>query len=108
MKFVIAGFLIVLSSCGGEDEDPVLVEKYEKQKAEITALETELSTVRKKIEEMEIPDPSSDLRELKAEITKSTKERRDLEFQIKELEKKKVEAAESLAKYKEKYPIRTK
>lgn len=108
MKLVIVGFLFVLVSCGGEEEDPALVEKYEKQKAEITALEKELSAVRKKIEETEIPDPSSDLRELKAEITKTTKERRDLEFQIKELEKKKVEAAESLEKYKEKYPIRSK
>ncbi len=106
MRLATLGLLFLLTSCGGEKEDPSLVGKYEKQKKEIAALEEELSTVRNKIAEIEIPDPTSDLSNLKAEISKATDDRKGLDSEIKELEKQKVEAIKNLAEYKEKYPIR--
>lgn len=90
---------LLLSSCG---DDPLLVEKHEKQKAEITRLAGELALIEEKLKNMP-PDVSEDLEKAKALSVKQTAEVARLEGEISELEDRKRSLQKEFDLYRAKY-----
>ena len=88
-------------SCG---DDPLLVEKREKQKTEIARLRGELALLEEQLKAMP-PDESKELAAAKKEAETQTADIADLEKQVAELTARKRSLEEEFAAYKAKYPL---
>jgi predicted trehalose synthase len=95
-------FLMALASCG---EDPKMVEKREKQKAEIARLTGELAIIEEKIKAMPA-DVSTDLEEAKKVAEKQAAEVVALGEDIAKLEERKAAIQSEYNAYKAKYQIK--
>ena len=90
---------VLLSSCG---EDPQLVEKHEKQKAEITRLSGEIALIGEKLKNMP-PDVTEDLEKAKELAVKQEADVARLEGEISELEDRKRSLQKEFDLYRAKY-----
>ncbi len=104
-NFFYAASLVLLStaviSC---EEDPKLVAKREKQKAEIIQLTGELAILEEKIKAMP-PDVSEELAETKKAAEQQAAEVATLEAEVAQLQARKAAAQTEFDAYKAKYPI---
>ena len=91
-----------LASCG---DDPKLVEKREKQRAEITKLKGEVALIEEKLKNLP-PDVSSDLAEAKAASEKQTAEVAGLESEVAALEARKRSLQSEFDAYRAKYQVK--
>ena len=107
MKLPIVGFAILLVSCQEEKIDPILQKKYEEQEVLIQSSRNELESLQKRIAEIEIPDPTSDLKDLKTKLVAASAQKSELELKIRELESESVAAQKKLEDYMLKYPLKT-
>jgi peptidoglycan hydrolase CwlO-like protein len=101
-SFIALSLSLVFSSCG---DDPKLVEKREKQRAEITRLKGELALIDEKLKNLP-PDVSGELEEAKQLSEKQNAEVAQLERDVAALESKKRELQSSFTAYQAKYPLR--
>lgn len=93
---------LILSSCG---EDPLLVEKREKQKAEITRLKGELSLIEEKLKNVP-PDVSAELAAAKQLHEKQSAEVENLDKEIASLETRKRTLQAEYDAYRIKYQVK--
>lgn len=92
----------LVTSCG---EDPELLRKYEKQKAEIIGLEGELALLNEKLKRAP-KDRSDELEELKAQTEAEKAKIIALEEALASLKDERRDLEEELADFKRKYPLR--
>lgn len=97
--------LFLTLTCVSCSEDPKLVEKREKQKAELTRLKGELALVSEKLKNLP-PDVSDQLVEAKALSDKQTAEVASLETEVTQLEAKKHSLESDFQAYQAKYQIK--
>ena len=97
---VLAG--LAFTSCG---EDPKLVEKHEKQKAEITRLRGELALIEEKLSSLP-PDVSTELAEARKVSETQSAEVTALESEVASLETKKRSIQKEFEAYQAKYQIK--
>jgi peptidoglycan hydrolase CwlO-like protein len=97
--FLAAIATAVLVSCG---DDPELVAKREKQKAEINRLNGELALVQEKLKNLP-PDVSADLEKAKKQSEEQTAEIAGLEKEIAELQGRKRALQTEFDEYRAKY-----
>ncbi|MES2440399.1 MAG: hypothetical protein V4584_15120 [Verrucomicrobiota bacterium] len=99
--------LIVLLSvcCASCSDDPKLVEKREKQKAEISRLKGELALIDEKLKNLP-PDVSGQLDEAKKLSEKQTAEVAALETEVADLEAKKRSLQGEFEDYQAKYQVK--
>jgi predicted nucleic acid-binding Zn-ribbon protein len=95
-------FSIFLKSCG---DDPKLVEKREKQRAEIVRLKGELAFIEEKLKSLP-PDVTTELAEAKQLSAKQTAEVAGLEKEVAELESRKRTLQADFDSYKLKYQLK--
>jgi hypothetical protein len=93
---------ISLTACR---ENPVLVEKREKQKVEITRLNGELSLLEEKLKNMP-PDVSDDLAKAKIQTEEQAAEVARLETEITALEARKRALQREFDAYRAKYQLK--
>ncbi len=93
---------ITCASCG---EDPKMVEKREKQKAEISRLKGELSLIEERMKNLP-PDVSSELAEAKKVSEKQSAEITALEAEVASLEAKKSALQSEYDAYQVKYQVK--
>jgi hypothetical protein len=106
-SLIRAGSLAILCSlfavsCG---DDPALVEKREKQKAQIVALRGELALVEEKLKNLP-PDVSSELAAAKTVSVKQNAELEKLEAEVAVLEERKRTLQSEFESYQRKYQIK--
>ncbi|MFT6861468.1 MAG: septal ring factor EnvC (AmiA/AmiB activator) [Akkermansiaceae bacterium] len=106
MKLRIVGFAILLVSCQEEKIDSILQKKYEEQEVLIQSSRNELESLQKRIAEIEMPDPTSDLKDLKTKLVAASTQKSELELKIRELESEAVAAQKKLEDYTLKYPLK--
>jgi hypothetical protein len=99
---VIALCIIVLTSCG---DDPKLVEKREKQKAEITRLKGEIALIDEKLKTLP-PDVSSEFAEAKQIAEKQNAEVERLESEVATLDARKRSLEKEFDAYRLKYQVK--
>ncbi len=99
---LIALFALSFASCS---EDPKLVEKREKQKAEITRLKGDLALVEEKLKSLP-PDVSSDLATAKEVSEKQNAEVARLETEVAALDARKRSLQNEFDSYKVKYQVK--
>lgn len=97
--------LLVALSCASCSDDPKLVEKREKQKAEISRLRGELALIDEKLKNLP-PDVSSDLADAKQLSEKQTAEVAGLESEVAALETRKRALQDEFDAYRIKYQIK--
>ncbi|NQW99566.1 hypothetical protein HQ447_02825 [bacterium] len=107
MNLVRTSFLFVvvslsLTACG---DDPVLVEKREKQRAEITRLKGELAFIDEKLKSLP-PDVSADLAEAQQLFEKQTAEVAEMEKEVAGLETRKRALQAEFDAYQAKYQVK--
>lgn len=90
---------VALVSCG---DDPEMVTKREKQKAEIARLSGELTLAQEKLKNMP-PDVSADLEKAKQEAEKQSTEIATLEKEISDLQTRKRALQTEFDNYRAKY-----
>lgn len=95
-------FALSSSSCG---DDPKMVEKREKQKAEITRLKGELALIDEKLKNLP-PDVSSDLAEAQQLSEKQAAEVAGLEKEVAVLETRKRSLQNEFDAYRAKYQVK--
>lgn len=93
---------LVSVSCS---EDPVMVEKREKQRAEITRLKGELALIEEKLKNLP-PDVSGELDTLKKVSVKQLAEVEKLEAEVAELELRKRGIQKEFEDYQIKYKVK--
>jgi hypothetical protein len=96
---IIALCIIALTSCG---DDPKLVEKREKQKAEITRLKGEIALIDEKLKTLP-PDVSSEFAEAKQIAEKQNAEVERLESEVATLDARKRSLEKEFDAYRLKY-----
>jgi predicted nucleic acid-binding Zn-ribbon protein len=101
-SFVILALTLLFSSCG---DDPKLVEKREKQRAEITRLKGELALIDEKLKNLP-PDVSAELRDARQNSEKQNAEVAQLGKDVVALESKKRELQASFTAYQAKYQLK--
>lgn len=99
---LVALLALALASCG---EDPKLVEKREKQRAEITKLKGEVALIEEKLKNLP-PDVSSDLAEAKAASEKQNAEVAALESEVAALDARKRSLQGEFDAYRTKYQVK--
>ena len=108
MKYPIRAYFIaclatfVCSSCG---DDPKLVEKHEKQKAELVRLKGELALIEERLKNLP-PDVSEELELAKKQAEKQTAEIASLETELTELEARKRALQSEFDSYRSKYQVK--
>jgi chromosome segregation ATPase len=95
-------FSLVFTSCG---DDPKLVEKKEKQKAEIIRLKGELAFIEEKLKSLPA-DVTTDLAEARKLSEKQTAEVAELEKEVAGLEARKRSLQSEFDSYKAKYQVK--
>ena len=99
---IIALSIITLTSCG---DDPKLVEKREKQKAEITRLKGEIALIEEKLKSLPA-DVSSDFAQAKQTAEKQNAEVERLESEVASLDAKKRSLQKEYDAYRIKYQVK--
>jgi chromosome segregation ATPase len=99
---IIALCIITLTSCG---DDPKLVEKREKQKAEITRLKGEIALIEEKLKSLPA-DVSSDFAQAKQTAEKQNAEVERLESEVASLDAKKRSLQKEYDAYRIKYQVK--
>ena len=94
--------LLLVLACASCGEDPKLVEKREKQKAEIVQLKGELALIDEKLKNLP-PDVSTELDEAKKLSEKQSAEVAALESEVAALESKKRALQKDFETYQAKY-----
>lgn len=104
MRHSLIPILLALAcaSCG---EDPKLVEKHEKQKAEVARLKGELALVEEKLKNMPA-DVSEDLEKAKKQSEDQAAEAAGLEKEIAALEARKRALQAEFDAYRAKYQVK--
>lgn len=97
--------ILLALSCTSCSDDPRLVEKREKQKAEISRLKGELALIDEKLKNLP-PDVSADLAEAKQLSEKQSAEVAALETEVAALDAKKRSLQSEFDAYKIKYQIK--
>ncbi len=100
-----AGVLAVclaLASCG---DDPEMVLKREQQRTEISKLESELSILQEKMDQLP-PDRSTEVAQLKVDAEANRSQITALESEIETLERQKSQIEKDHAAYRQKYVVR--
>ena len=97
--------ILLALSCASCSDDPKLVEKREKQKAEISRLKGELALIDEKLKNLP-PDVSADLAEAKQLSEKQSAEVAALETEVAALDAKKRSLQSEFDAYKIKYQIK--
>lgn len=95
-------FSLASLSCS---EDPVMVEKREKQRIEITRLKGEIALIEEKLKSLP-PDVSSELEAAKKVFIKQTAEVEKFEAEVAELELRKRGIQKEFEAYKLKYKVK--
>ncbi len=95
-------FCLLLAACG---DDPVLVEKREKQKAEIARLKGEITLIEEKIKNMP-PDMTQEVEKAKKTVEDQNQEIAKLEKEVSDLEARKRELQSEYDTYRSKYQIK--
>lgn len=98
----IAMVLVAALACASCGEDPKLVEKREKQKAEIATLKGDLALIEAKLKNLP-PDVSADLAAAKKEATDRAGEVKELESEVAALEDRKRSLQADYDAYRAKY-----
>ncbi len=101
-SLLLVFFSLLVSSCG---DDPKLVEKREKQKAEIIRLKGELSLIDEKLKNLPA-DVSTQLAEAKSLSEKQSAEIVELESQVAALESRKRSLQSEYDAYRIKYQVK--
>jgi peptidoglycan hydrolase CwlO-like protein len=101
-SFVILSISLLFCSC---EDDPKLVDKREKQRAEITRLKGELALIEEKLKSLP-PDVSAELGEAKQLSEKQNAEVAQLERDVASLESKKRELQANFTDYQAKYQLK--
>lgn len=96
---------LIALSCASCSDDPKLVEKREKQKAEITRLKGELALIEEKLKSLP-PDVSSDLVEAQQLSEKQAAEVAGLEKEVEGLETRKRSLQGEFDAYRAKYQVK--
>lgn len=96
---VVLLFILSCASCG---DDPKLVEKRDKQKAEIAKLKGELALIDEKLKSLP-PDVSSQLEETRKLAEKQSAEVAELETEVAALEARKRSLQGEFEAYQAKY-----
>lgn len=94
---------LALASCGGDD--PELVEKLEKQKAEVTRLRGELALIEEKLKYVP-EDVSGELAKAEDQAEEQAGEIGRLEDEIASLQERKSSLQEEFDAYRQKYQIK--
>ena len=97
--------LLLVLACTSCSDDPKLVEKREKQKAEISRLRGELALIEEKLKSLP-PDVSADLAEAKQLAAKQSAEVTGLEAEVAALEAKKRSLQGEFEAYQAKYQVK--
>jgi len=97
--------LLLALSCSSCSDDPKLVEKREKQKAEISRLKGELALIDEKLKNLP-PDVTPDLAEAKLLAEKQSAEVAGLETEVAALEAKKRSLQGEFESYRTKYQVK--
>lgn len=95
-------FALICASCG---DDPVQIEKREKQKIEIVRLRGEIAVMEEKIKNMP-PDVGDELAKTRKEVETTNGEIASLEKEIADLEARKRSLQADFDKYRAKYPVK--
>jgi chromosome segregation ATPase len=98
---LLSFFCLISIGCG---DDPALVEKREKQKAELVRMKGELALIEEKLKNLP-PDVSEELAQAKVLSSKLTDEVAKLEAELAELEAKKRAQKSEFEAYQRKYQI---
>lgn len=97
--------VILVILCASCQDDPLLVEKREKQKAEIVRLKGELALIDEKLKNLP-PDVSEQLTEAKALSEKQSAEVAALESEVATLEARKRSLQNEFETYQLKYQVK--
>ncbi|MES2922915.1 MAG: hypothetical protein V4819_15275 [Verrucomicrobiota bacterium] len=97
--------VLLALSCASCSDDPKLVEKREKQKAEISRLKGELALIDEKLQSLP-PDVSADLVEAKQLAEKQATEMAGLETEVAALETRKRALQNEFDAYRAKYRVK--
>lgn len=99
---IASSIAFVSTSCG---DDPKLVEKHEKQKAEITRLKGELALIEEKLKNLP-PDVTEELASARIQAEKQTAEIASLETELTALEARKRALQSEFDLYRSKYQVK--
>lgn len=108
MMFLPCSFsllILIALFCASCSDDPKLVEKREKQKAEITRLKGELALIEERLKSLP-PDISKDLAEARQLSEKQTVEVAALEKEVAVLDAKKRSLQGEFEAYRAKYQVK--
>lgn len=97
--------VLLALSCASCSDDPKLVEKREKQKAEISRLKGELALIDEKLQSLP-PDVTADLAEAKQLSEKQSAEVAGLETELATLETRKRSLQNEFDAYRAKYQVK--
>lgn len=97
--------ILIAFSCVSCGDDPKLVEKHEKQKAELARLNGELALIEEKLKNMP-PDVSEELEKAKQQAENQTAEVARLETEISELGERKRALQNEFDSYRAKYQVK--
>lgn len=97
--------LLLVISCTSCSDDPKLVEKREKQKAEITRLNGELALIEEKLKNLP-PDVSTELAKARQLSENQTAEIAGLEKEVAALEVRKRSLQNEFDAYRAKYQVK--
>ena len=97
--------VIIAFACASCGEDPKLVEKHEKQKAEVARLKGELALIEEKLKNMP-PDVSEELGTAKKQAEDQAAEVKRLETEIAGLEARKRTIQAEFDSYRAKYQVK--
>jgi len=97
--------VLLALSCAACSDDPKLVEKREKQKAEISRLKGELALIDEKLQSLP-PDVTADLAEAKQLSEKQSAEVAGLETELAALETRKRALQNEFDAYRVKYQVK--
>jgi peptidoglycan hydrolase CwlO-like protein len=97
--------VLIALTCGSCSDDPKLVEKREKQKAEITRLKGEVALIEEKLKNLP-PDVSADLAKARKTSEQQTAEIAELEKEVAVLETRKRTLQNEFDAYRAKYQIK--
>lgn len=108
MKHPIRACLItvlIAITCGSCGDDPKLVEKREKQKAEIARLKGEIALVEEKLKNLP-PDVSKEVEKARKQAEQQAAEIARLETEVTELEARKRALQSEFDSYRSKYQLK--
>lgn len=101
---LVVGFGLLLTSC--EEVDPAVQKKYEEQKNLIATSRSELESLQERIAVMEMPDPTTDLKDLKSKFAEASTQKSEFEQKVRELKLEADAAQKKFEEYQLRYPLK--